>query len=332
MPTTGANRIGVAAGVLRDSCGRILVGQRIVEDLYYQKWEFPGGKLEPGESAEHALKRELYEELGIEIGRTEPLIQLSHDYPDRKVRLNVLEVSSFTGTPHGREGQAVRWVMPSELFKLDFLEANKPIMRAVELPDYVYIADIFSVGMEKTLSAVESLVAGSTPAIVQVGTSEAEEKISEQLQYLVSALLDLARDSAVSIYVYCDPLCASNYGAQGVLLDTQQMMSDLDRSGLGNMRVGASCGNMEEIGRAAELELDYILIGPVEAVGSQSQALLGWPGFADLASSARLPAYAVGGLSAADRDKVRQLGGQGVAVSAGDWEGIQGRNSGNRCS
>lgn len=132
MPTTGHDRISVAAGVLRDDRGRVLVGQRVVRDLYFGKWEFPGGKLEAGETPEEALGRELFEELGITVEETQPLLELSHDYPDRRVRLYVLNVWSFSGEPWGREGQALKWVMPSDLDDLDFLDANTPIMRAIQ--------------------------------------------------------------------------------------------------------------------------------------------------------------------------------------------------------
>lgn len=132
MRNTEADRIDVAVGVLRDAFGRVLVGQRIVEDLYFGKWEFPGGKIENEETPEQALRRELHEELGIEIGETELLIELSHDYPDRRVKLHVLDVLSFEKRPYGREGQSLQWLRPRELYKLDFLAANEPIMKVLQ--------------------------------------------------------------------------------------------------------------------------------------------------------------------------------------------------------
>lgn len=121
-------RINVAVGIVTDKKQRVLVGQRVVKDQYFKKWEFPGGKLEAGESPEQALQRELHEELGIKVIASSPLITLEHDYPDRKVKLSVLRVTRFSGNVRGREKQALRWVTLESIEALDFLEGNKPII------------------------------------------------------------------------------------------------------------------------------------------------------------------------------------------------------------
>nr|GEY60322.1 arginine biosynthesis bifunctional protein ArgJ, chloroplastic [Tanacetum cinerariifolium] len=97
-------------------------------------WEFPGGKVEAGESVDAALARELHEELGISVTSARPLIKISHDYPDKQVLLDVWEVSSFTGEPHGVEGQPLAWVSQRELAEYDFPAANRPIVAAARLP------------------------------------------------------------------------------------------------------------------------------------------------------------------------------------------------------
>ena len=121
-------RIEVAVGIVRDEQQRVLVGQRVVRDQYYQKWEFPGGKLESGETAVTALNRELGEELGIQVLETKPLITLDHDYPDRHVRLKVFAVTVYSGVVAGREGQALQWLAVDDLAELDFLQGNQPII------------------------------------------------------------------------------------------------------------------------------------------------------------------------------------------------------------
>ena len=121
-------RIEVAVGLLRNAAGQWLVAQRTVEDDYFAKWEFPGGKIEAGESETAALARELNEELGIEIGDCSSVMVLEHDYPDRQVRLHVLLVDSYQGQVHGREGQAIRWVTQQQIEQLDFLSGNTAIV------------------------------------------------------------------------------------------------------------------------------------------------------------------------------------------------------------
>jgi 8-oxo-dGTP diphosphatase len=121
-------RIQVAVGLLIDEHGRVLVNQRIVKDQYFAKWEFPGGKLEVDESANVALKRELSEELGIEVLDSEQVLYLEFDYPDRQVSLYIQKVIEYVGVPYGREQQTIRWVEISELDQLDLLDGNKPIV------------------------------------------------------------------------------------------------------------------------------------------------------------------------------------------------------------
>ena len=123
--------IPVAVGIARNPMGQLLVGQRPAGKAYPGKWEFPGGKLEPGEGVFKALVREFREELGLEIIRAEPAFAVRHRYPDRPVELNVWRVTKCRGKATGREGQVVRWVAPQELASLDFLEGNQTIVERV---------------------------------------------------------------------------------------------------------------------------------------------------------------------------------------------------------
>ena len=123
--------IPVAVGIVRDPMGRLLVGQRPGCKDYPGKWEFPGGKLEPGESVYTALVREFREELGLEITRAEPAFVVRHHYPDRSVELNVWRVIDFLGKATGLEDQVVCWVAPRELAGLDFLDGNQTLVERV---------------------------------------------------------------------------------------------------------------------------------------------------------------------------------------------------------
>ena len=99
----------VAAGILLDSEGQYLLGQRPEGKPYAGYWEVPGGKIEQGESVFEALKRELQEELGVEIASSERLTVLEHDYPHAYVRLHVSIIRDWLGTPQGCEGQQLSW-------------------------------------------------------------------------------------------------------------------------------------------------------------------------------------------------------------------------------
>jgi 8-oxo-dGTP diphosphatase len=124
-------RLHVVAGVLYDAEGRVLLTQRPEGKFMAGKWEFPGGKLKAGESERAALKRELAEELGIEVQECSALLRLEHQYPDRQVSLSVWSVGQYSGSALGLEGQALRWVAPAALFGEDLLPADWPIVDAL---------------------------------------------------------------------------------------------------------------------------------------------------------------------------------------------------------
>lgn len=126
-----SQRIKVAAAVIYNSAGEILIARRPETAHQGGLWEFPGGKLEPGEAAVTALKRELMEELGIDILKYQPWKKISHDYPDKQVLLDVWKVHEFSGQAHGREGQQVRWCSVSKLHEHPFPAANQPIIASL---------------------------------------------------------------------------------------------------------------------------------------------------------------------------------------------------------
>ena len=120
--------VTVAVGILIDDVGRVLVTRRAPEAHQGGLWEFPGGKVEAGETISAALARELREELGVLVGDTEALMVLDHDYGDKKVRLDIHRVTRWSGEPRGREGQPLAWQQPEELRDWTFPAANRPIL------------------------------------------------------------------------------------------------------------------------------------------------------------------------------------------------------------
>ena len=129
MKADNPKRIHVAAAAVFDDRQRVLICRRPPHAHQGGLWEFPGGKLEPGETIESALRRELREEVGINVISTRPLIRVHHDYPDRNVLLDVWRVERFSGRAAGHEGQPVRWVLPGELSRYRFPAANPPSSR-----------------------------------------------------------------------------------------------------------------------------------------------------------------------------------------------------------
>lgn len=124
--------IHVAAGVILNAANEVLLALRPKDKHQGGLWEFPGGKVESGETVEAALARELLEELNLAVTACEPFLVSEHDYGDKQVKLDVWLVTQFQGQPHGREGQQLAWVTLAELSKLDFPAANQVVVAALQ--------------------------------------------------------------------------------------------------------------------------------------------------------------------------------------------------------
>ena len=122
----------VAAGVLCNALGEVLIAERLCDGPFNGLWEFPGGKIDAGESPLEALRRELHEELGIVVTSTEEFVNLSHQYADRSVDLEFFLVKDWDGEPHGVEGQRLRWVAISDLDSDELLPADAPLVDALK--------------------------------------------------------------------------------------------------------------------------------------------------------------------------------------------------------
>ncbi len=123
--------IRVAAGILRDTGGRVLITERTGGGPFDGLWEFPGGKLLDGEAPEAALKRELREEIGIDLRVCGQFMRIAHDYPDRSVTIDFFLVHEWRNEPAGLEGQRLEWVSPLALDAGRMLPANVPIVDAL---------------------------------------------------------------------------------------------------------------------------------------------------------------------------------------------------------
>ena len=307
-------RIDVAVGVIRRG-DNVLVGQRLVEDRYFQKWEFPGGKLGANEAPLCALKRELNEELDINVLSARPLITLEHDYPDRHVRLFVFVVNDFDGEPTGAEGQSLQWVAPARCFDLDFLDANLPITNAVQLSERVLITDIQQYGLEKTLSVVEALC------------RKKEFNFTLQLREMSDSRMELERSlkefreimGERMIFLNGDAQQAYDLGFDGVQLNRHRAKKIAKRSDLPNLWVGVSCHGQSEL-KHAEKIADFALLSPVKRTSSHPGELgMGWSRFEELVRQAKLPCYALGGVTQEDVDTAWGYGAQGVAAVSSVW-------------
>lgn len=310
-------RVHVVAGVIYDHRRGVLIAQHNKADPYRGQWEFPGGKVESGEALDRALVRELHEELGLEVTSSRPLIEIHHDYPDLKVRLSVREVMEYTGEPVSREGQAVRWVLPAELSDINFLQANRTVVHAVQLPDAYIITDTKRFGVQATLSKLVHLLDGGI-RLIQVREKHLGE---DEFASFVEAVLDRCRPYRAVVLCNAAPNAVKDVGAHGVHLNSRRLSELVERPLDPSMWVSASCHNAEELDKAAAIGVDFAVLSPVNPSSSHPGApALGWTRFKTLCGRTDFPIYALGGLTSADINRARCEGGQGVAMITGAWE------------
>ena len=311
-----APRIHVVAGALLDASGRVLVARRPGGAHLAGLWEFPGGKLMPGESREAGLSRELAEELGVRVLSAHPLIRVEHSYPDRDVVLDVWKVESFTGEPHGREGQRVEWRDVHVLDPAEFPPADVPVLTALRLPprylvtpeprgDWSGFFDRLAVkvaeGFELVQLRAKSL---DEPALVELARRAAE----------------ICRRGGAKLLVNTDPETARGCGADGIHLTARRLEGFRAMQGAGLPLTGASCHDARDLERARAAGCDFAVLGPVRATPTHPGApVLGWTRFEDLVWGAGLPVFAIGGLGEGDVGAARRSGGQGVAAIRAFW-------------
>ncbi len=300
MPT-----IEVAAGILTAADGRVLLMQRLPGKHLAGLWEFPGGKLEPGESVEQALRRELAEELGIEVRAAEPLISVPWDYPEKSVRLHAWRVTAWRGEPRAREGHPLCWTAIADLDVAGMPPADVPVVNALRLPAHYAIS-----GAEGHLPDAASHQAITPSPLLQLRMPDADR---ESVRATAHNLMRSHPACRERLLVNHDIELARELGV-GVHLRAAQLHRLRQRPLPHGVWVGASCHDADELDCAARLDVDFATLSPVRTTASHPDATpLGWERFARLVADARVPVYALGGVGHDDLERARAVGAQGVA-------------------
>ena len=305
--------VEVVAGLITDARGRILLARRTEGRDLAGLWEFPGGKVEAGESPEAALIRELREELGIDAEVGAPLIAVPQQYPHKRLRLDVRHIARWRGELRGHEGQALAWVPRERLPAYPMPPADVPVVAALLQPDR-YLVTPLPNDDAAWLAALERAVAEGTRR-VQLRAPGLELR---RWRALAGRGVAVCLDGGAEVLVNGDIGLAVELGT-GVHLRAAQLHA-LERRPDVAGAVGASCHDEADLRRAGELGCDFAVLGPVAATASHPDAQpLGWPGFARLRERSPLPLYAIGGMGIADIGLARTQGAQGIAAIRGLW-------------
>ena len=308
--------VEVAVSVLRDAQGRVLLAERTARQVAAGFWELPGGKIDPGETAAQAAARELREEIGVQAQRFEPWFVHEHAFPTRRVRLHLFRVTQWAGTPHGHEGQRLAWVDPGSPQVAPLLPSNTRALAVLGLPPALAVSrasegEGCALFLQRTLPAL--LARGVRLLLVR------EPRLAPaQLVQFTRRIVEAGRGRGLRVLLAGTPLAARQAGASGVYSSAQQLRALAARPDAALW--GVSCHGEADLHRAQALGADFTVISPVKpSAAHPHHTPLGWLGFDRLAAAAALPAYAQGGLAAADLDDARRHGAAGVAAAASAW-------------
>ncbi len=330
---TMAKTVHVAVAVIINHKDEVCISLRHKNAHQGGLWEFPGGKIEAGESAEQALVRELKEELALEIVHTRALIKITHDYDDKRVCLHVHKVLSFHGTAKGMEGQQVKWLPIAELSSHVFPVANRAIINSLLLPDKYLITGKFTGPDDFTDRLSNALNKGIK--LVQLRLKENSVQDSQQAQGIIESAANLCgRKKAMlmlnlpaRLYKEMD---LTSISFAGFHLDSRSLntpsFSDVSEvaptvQSNGRYLLSASCHNSEELILALQLKADFVVLSPVQKTASHPEMeVMGWKQFAQLTENLSIPVYALGGVAEDDLDTAKLTGAQGIAAISAFWE------------
>ena len=307
-------RVKVAAAVILRPDGQFLLTQRPAGKPYPGYWEFPGGKMEAEESSEQALKRELNEELGIHIEENYPWITRVYPYTHASVELHFHRVMRWTGQLHSRESQQLAWQSVNTVKVSPLLPANKAVLRALALPEHYAISNVDELGREQFMRRLEQSLQGGL-RMVQLREKNLPRA---ELKELAQEVIALAHRHQARALLNSEFSLAQELAADGVHLTSAQLMRLDRRPPL--PWCGASCHNREELQRAAEMGIDFAVLGPVLPTTShQNRPAMGWEEFGKLISGFSLPVYALGGMRWTHLRTAWQHGAHGLAMLHGAW-------------
>jgi 8-oxo-dGTP diphosphatase len=323
-----SNIVHVAVGVVVQS-GQVLICWRDASLHQGNRYEFPGGKVETGETPLQALKRELFEEIGIHVQQVARAQQLHFTYPEKTVCLHIFKVTAFSGQPRGQQNQAIRWVDKHELNQYQFPDANAPILRMVLLPDYYVItqqpvSQSKQVSQQNLIQWIDWHVQHTVQqAWLYVRHKQLDAKQYQQVIQTLSLqrpdLKLLAMASQVHALKPLWPALTGVHFSQNDLTKSSLIQSSL-MQGKSELLLPptwycfAACHDAASIAKANALNMDAVLLSPLYATETHTgQAGLGWQEWQQLGEQSTLPVYALGGMTPDDLLQVQQAGGFGVA-------------------
>jgi 8-oxo-dGTP diphosphatase len=307
--------VDVAAAVIFRDDGAFLLGRRPPGSIYAGYWEFPGGKIEAGETPRLALSRELHEELGIDVESAYPWIVREFVYEHAHVRLHFFRVLRWSGELRDLQHDALAWQFAGRVDVAPLLPANAPILAALALPDFYAISHAAEIGVDTQLGALGRAL---DRGLRLVQLRESGLSVAQRSAF-THAAVEICHRFPARVLINSDATLAGDSGADGIHLTAAQLMSLKSRPGF--PLVAASCHDRRELAHAVRLGLDFVVVGPVKETASHPGGPgVGWKVVAEMLARCPLPVYAIGGLAKADMPEAWGAGAHGIAAIRAAWK------------
>ena len=305
-----------AAILLREVNGNteFLLAQRPHGKVYSGYWEFPGGKVEPGESLREALLREIQEELGVKIECAWPWLSCEFTYPHARVRLKFFRVTSWHGEISPIEHSGFVWIKIGDSAPVSpVLPANGPILRALELAATYALTNATENGIDNELARLDRALNNGL-RLIQIRDKALPDV--DRRNFATSVMQLARRFNDTIVLVNDDESLASEIGAHGLHISSDRLSQISQRPPF--EWVAASCHNAAELSLATALNLDFAVLSPVLPTASHTQTQsIGWERFANLIERSSLPIFALGGMKPEMLELARQKGAHGLAMMRG---------------
>ncbi len=303
--------IKAVVGVLRNNNQQILIAKRQAHQFMGGFWELPGGKIEPQESNEEAIIRELKEELGINVINLSLHQTVSYKYKDRIVDLSIYNITNYEDIPVGIEGQEISWSNVESLNNYKLLPTMKTFINSITLPNKYWITPSSNHQSKKWLEKFEQkLTSGIT--LIQL-----RSKIELDVTFIVE-LHDKCKQNNVKLLLNTPNKTFDEGYCDGWHLTTDEMLKLNSKPCADDKLIAASTHNLKEALNAQEMGADFVVISPVQATQTHPDTIpLGWEAAKKVVDKLNIPVYFLGGMGLEDLDKTLKLGAQGIAgVSA----------------
>jgi 8-oxo-dGTP diphosphatase len=290
--------IVIAVGLLQKK-HKILLSQRLDDAFMGGFWELAGGKVEKNETIFNALKREMFEELNIEVISTTPFRVLKHSYPDRKVEVHIFKITDYNNEPISKEGQKIKWVTLDELKNFKLLPTMQNIINSLSIPQLSWITP-----NNLTLTQIEEKLNKGIKLIQLRG----EQELS------IKSIYDLCKQYQAKLILNQKNMDFSRNDVDGFHLNSKISMALKQRPFTNDKILSVATHNKDELNQASLIQADFCYLSPVLATTSHPNATpLGWDKITKLIQNAKLPVVLLGGLNENNLKDALAINAQGIA-------------------